>query len=639
MNKQIILLFFIINSFNVLFSQEKILNEFFTYLRNENYNQAKILISKLDLNNQNCNESKEFYFLVHLLQNKGVLNNSNSFKNIYSINKCSKKKLIKSISKLNLALFNFYYNKNPKISIHSTYVEALELITKTNYNTLKTEIIRRILEYHNNIFVLQDFSFKKYIKMYKNISTDKIDLAIADFYNLTIGIKNSESNLTKEDFIISKKLIKKLKIKSFNTKLKIIIGNYLEENKNNKEALKYYQSALNEINDNSVGANVMLTLNCKMNIGIFYYYNKQYKKALKYFKINSNLKGKLVDRKKIYYDYWLSLTYEKLKNYEKAYDAIKRSRRNQFSFNQKNHLQTIREIETKYETEKKEKENLQLKQKNLQSETERKQSQNLFYGVSILLILGGIITYLNLKNSKRKRLLAEQQKELEKQKNLTLIKEQEITTINAMIDGQEKERVRIAEDLHDNIGSVLATLKLHFENLKLNRDKKHFNQEELYNKTEKLIDETYLKVRSIAHAKNAGVIANQGLLVAIKIMTEKISAANQIKIHVIDYGLDERLENSIEITIFRIIQELTTNIIKHADAAEATINISHFDNTINIIIEDDGKGFNIQETKLRNGMGISSIQKRIHHLKGTFQVDSTINKGTSIIINIPIINT
>ena len=231
--------------------------------------------------------------------------------------------------------------------------------------------------------------------------------------------------------------------------------------------------------------------------------------------------------------------------------------------------------------------------------------------------------------------MAEQLKELEKQKNLTLLKEQEITTINAMVEGQEKERIRIAEDLHDNIGSVLATLKLHFENLKLNREKKHFNQEELYNKTEKLIDETYLKVRSIAHAKNAGVIANQGLLVAIKIMAEKISSANKLKIEIVDFGLDKRIDTNTEITTFRIIQELVTNIIKHAEATDASINISLFEDNLNIIIEDNGKGFNSQEINYENSMGIGSIKKRIEHLKGTFQIDSAINRGTSIIINIP----
>ena len=169
----------------------------------------------------------------------------------------------------------------------------------------------------------------------------------------------------------------------------------------------------------------------------------------------------------------------------------------------------------------------------------------------------------------------------------------------------------------------------------MNREKKHFNQEELYRKTENLIDETYLKVRKIAHAKNSGVIANQGLLVAVKMMAEKISSADSIQIEVIDFGLDKRLENNLEITFFRIIQELVTNVLKHAYAKSITINISLFENNLNVIIEDDGVGFDTKNIK-DNGIGLSSIKTRIQHLKGKIDIDSTLTKGTTIIINVPI---
>jgi signal transduction histidine kinase len=368
---------------------------------------------------------------------------------------------------------------------------------------------------------------------------------------------------------------------------------------------------------------------------------KQYNKAIKILTDAKNLNIENYSRKynKIIYQH-LANCYREINNYEKAYYYQSKYILYKDSINVFNQNRAITKIEQQYKNEKEKielrQENILIEQKRKETELEKKQAHNLLYGSLIFLVLGGIITYLNLKNSRRKRLLAEQQKELEKQKNLTLLKEQEITTINAMVEGQEKERIRIAEDLHDNIGSVLATLKLHFENLKLNREKKHFNQEELYNKTEKLIDETYLKVRSIAHAKNAGVIANQGLLVAIKIMAEKISSANKLNIEIVDFGLDKRLDSNTEITVFRIIQELITNIIKHADASEATINISHFDDSLNIIIEDNGKGFNPNNLKIKNGMGLSSIKKRIEHLNGNFQIDSVLKRGTSIIINIPV---
>jgi signal transduction histidine kinase len=119
-------------------------------------------------------------------------------------------------------------------------------------------------------------------------------------------------------------------------------------------------------------------------------------------------------------------------------------------------------------------------------------------------------------------------------------------------------------------------------------------------------------------------------------MAEKISAANTIQIDVIDYGLEKPLENSLEISLFRIIQELTTNIIKHAQANHATINISQDEEDITILIEDNGIGMNTSQIDLQKGMGLHSIKTRVAHLDGSFTIDSTLTKGTTIIINTPI---
>ncbi len=355
------------------------------------------------------------------------------------------------------------------------------------------------------------------------------------------------------------------------------------------------------------------------------------KKAIVTLKKSRLYESKLTPVKNSFvYNLYISDLYYNLNFKDSSFIAMKLAFQKSLLLNFKKQNSLISSLEVKNKTAEKDKQIIIEQQK-------RKQNQNLFYGTLIFSFLVSAIGFLYLKNSRRKRLLAEQQKELEKQKNLTLIKEQEINTINAMIDGQEKERIRISEDLHDNIGSVLATLKLHFENLKLNREKKHFNQDKLYEKTEKLIDETYLKVRSIAHAKNAGVIANKGLLVAVKLMAEKISDTNKITIQVLDFGLDKRLDNNLEITVFRIIQELITNTIKHANATESTINITLYDQNLNIIIEDNGKGFNFNKKKLKEGIGLNSIYTRIKHLNGDFNIDSTLGKGTSIIINLPIV--
>ena len=204
-----------------------------------------------------------------------------------------------------------------------------------------------------------------------------------------------------------------------------------------------------------------------------------------------------------------------------------------------------------------------------------------------------------------------------------------------MIEGQEKERQQVAEDLHDNLGSAIATLKLHIENLKLSLNKKKVDKEALFTKTEHLIEEAYQKVRSIAHAKNSGVIANEGLLVAIQLMAEKVSVANSIDIEVIHYGLEKHLENSLEISLFRMAQELTTNIIRHAHASHATINISQDKEGFTLLVEDNGIGINTSKLTMKHGMGLHSIETRVEHLGGTFTIDSTPTKGTTIIIQVP----
>ena len=140
----------------------------------------------------------------------------------------------------------------------------------------------------------------------------------------------------------------------------------------------------------------------------------------------------------------------------------------------------------------------------------------------------------------------------------TLLKEQELTAIDAMIAGQEKERQQVAADLHDNLGSKMSTLNLLFEAYKENPST------ELATKIRTQLDDTYQTVRGMAHHRNSGVMANKGLVKAIKDMSETISSANKITIDIYDHGMDQRLENSLELTLFRVVQELITIITYEA---------------------------------------------------------------------------
>ena len=184
---------------------------------------------------------------------------------------------------------------------------------------------------------------------------------------------------------------------------------------------------------------------------------------------------------------------------------------------------------------------------------------------------------------------------------------------------------------------MLATLKLNFENLKRHDTDSDNKEAKLFEKTDSLIDEAYQKVRNISHLKNLGVIGSEGLVVAVKKMAEKMSVLNKLQINVIPHGLNERLENTLEVTLFRIIQELCTNIIKHSEATEVNINLTQYENNeLNIIVEDNGKGFDSKNIVATSGIGLKNIEKKIEQMNGTFTIDSNISVGTSIIIDLPI---
>ncbi|MEE9409048.1 MAG: sensor histidine kinase [Polaribacter sp.] len=449
----------------------------------------------------------------------------------------------------------------------------------------------------------------------------------------SFNFNNKKKSIPKNYYKKALKIIRKLNITQAES---VVLMNLALLHSNSKQdSAKYYLDETIKIYKKENLIDKLYDL--YINTANFYFINKKYPLAIKELQKADSilLNDYKIKSKKILYEKFSSV-YNDAKDYKNAFKYLTITNKYTDSLNTLQNKKELLDLDKKYKTVEKEKEILRLEKNNLETEAKRIKNRNFLIGSLLFILLGGTIGVLSLKNSKRKRKLAEQEKEIQTQKNITILKEQELTIINAMVDGQEKERKRIAEDLHDNLGSVLATLKLHFENLKMNREKKKINQETLFDKTEGLIDEAYLKVRSIAHAKNAGVIANQGLLIAVQMMAEKISSADKIKIEVIDFGLNKRLDNSLEITIFRIIQELITNIIKHADAKNATINVSLYDKNLNIIIEDDGKGFDINKVNLKNGMGINSIKTRIEHLNGSFEIDSTIGKGSSIIIDLPV---
>ena len=354
-----------------------------------------------------------------------------------------------------------------------------------------------------------------------------------------------------------------------------------------------------------------------------------YKNAIKYYLkadsipiVNNEKKTKL-----IFYQN-MAEAFEESGDFASAVDYLKLYTNLNDSIATLNQDRAIAEADNKFRASEKEKELILEEQIS-------SRNKNIAYSLAGTLVLGSIIAFLVYRNTKRKQRIAEQEREIEVQKTEKLLKEQELNTIDAMIAGQEKERQRLASDLHDSVGATLSAAKLQFEHLKKNRGSLK-NEEEIFDKTQTLLEDAYTEVRSMAHAKNSGVIAKNGLLPAVKKLAKNASANGKLQVEVQDYGLDQRLDGSLEIAVFRIIQELVTNIIKHADASEASVSLTQHEDSINVVVEDNGCGFKAGNLSKGEGMGLGSIEKRIEHMEGQMEVDTTPGKGSSIIIDIPL---
>lgn len=143
-------------------------------------------------------------------------------------------------------------------------------------------------------------------------------------------------------------------------------------------------------------------------------------------------------------------------------------------------------------------------------------------------------------------------------------------------------------------------------------------------------------MRNISHAQKSSVLSSHGLIGTLEQLASRINAGKSIQVEVVHHGLQGNLSNSMELGLFRIIQELLNNTIKHAQAQHASIILTGYKDHVSIMVEDDGKGF-LPKSDIENGTGLESIKARVAHLDGTIEIDTKINRGTIINIEIPLI--
>lgn len=285
-------------------------------------------------------------------------------------------------------------------------------------------------------------------------------------------------------------------------------------------------------------------------------------------------------------------------------------------------------LEAAFAAKKQESEILQLKTEKLGKDLLLKKRNNLLLATLGIGGLLGIFFAFKTRYARNQRQLLEQDKKLQAEQILSLEKEQQVISLQSMITGQESERNRIAKDLHDGLGGLFSTIKMYFSTLA--HEQPVLGTNPLFQKSIELTHTASEELRRIAHNLMPEVLQKLGLINAIQDLCNQINTGRLLNISLQAYGMEARLNPHTEIMLYRIVQELLNNIIKHAQATEVIIQFNRHDERLSITIEDNGRGFNAGEDKA--GAGLSTIQSRVNYLNGELNIDSTQGVGTTVMM-------
>jgi signal transduction histidine kinase/ligand-binding sensor domain-containing protein len=219
-------------------------------------------------------------------------------------------------------------------------------------------------------------------------------------------------------------------------------------------------------------------------------------------------------------------------------------------------------------------------------------------------------------------------------RRINQLKKKQAEQIKTMVATQEDERERLSRDLHDDVGTRLSAIKLYISSLGKKIDERQLDEaRKLAENSERLIDETMGDVRKMLLNLSPQVLEEFGYATAVEVLVNKINETRLLNFDLVMFGLKQGLPKDHELVLYRITQELINNVLKHAGASRVSLQVGHRDEKIILMIEDNGKGFDIKEHK--NGYGLKNLEARTQLLKGQMEIDSKPGKGTCVLIEIP----
>lgn len=283
----------------------------------------------------------------------------------------------------------------------------------------------------------------------------------------------------------------------------------------------------------------------------------------------------------------------------------------------------IYELQTKYETEKKEQ---QIALQTAEIEEQRAQNQRNLLAIGGLVFTVALLTIIILlirSRARKKQALLQQDAEINLRE----------AQLNAAISSQEKERSRFAKDLHDGFGQLISVLNLNLKSLEENKRDRY----EIFEESGKVLEEMYRELKGICFNLMPQTLIQYGVTAAIDEFAARVSATGKVAVETDFFGLEERLSEVQEISIYRITQEWVNNVLKYSDAAKITIQLTKDEEELTLLIEDNGLGFDPALLRLGKGNGWKNMNSRANLIKGGLELDTTPEmKGNTLIVNAPV---
>ncbi len=286
--------------------------------------------------------------------------------------------------------------------------------------------------------------------------------------------------------------------------------------------------------------------------------------------------------------------------------------------------QSISELQIAFDTEKKEQQIALQSAQIAEQKAQNQLSLAIIIGLILSLLLLGALVILIRSRARKNQAIAKQEMEIQLRE----------AQIEAGISSQEKERTRFAKDLHDGFGQMISILNLNLQSLERNPESRHA----VFEESSKVLEEMYQELKGICFNLMPQTLINNGLAPAIQEFAARINITGKVTVETDFFGLDARLTEVQEISLYRITQEWVNNVLKYSDADRINIQITKDEEEMTLMVEDNGMGFDLELLKSGKGNGWRNMNSRANLIKGELELDTQEGiKGNTLIVNASLI--